>query len=328
MKFGLIGVGLIGRKRIESLLELGHEVIGIYDSNQSTLREVSKIYNLRGYTSEENLFKEKPDCIMVCTTHNALYDMAKKVLSSGINLFLEKPGVSNLDQARDLYQIALSKELRVGIGFNHRFHPAISLAKQITDQNKLGRILYLRASYGHGGRPGMEKEWRCDKQKSGGGELIDQGSHLIDLSRFFLGELKCEYSYINTYFWDTDVEDNVFLALSNEQEALCWLHASWTEWKNKFSFEIFCEKGKLYITGLGRSYGEEKLIVYKMKPELGPPDIEEFYFPEEDSSWRDEIIAFTESLKGGDAKVVSLEDLIKLHEIIDDIYNKNLISVN
>ena len=290
MRFGLIGTGLIGKKRIQSLLDLGHEVVGIVDSNQSTLREVSEVYNLKRYKSEEELFKEKPDCIMVCTAHNALYEMAKKVLSSGINLFLEKPGVSNLDQAKDLYKIALNKELQIGIGFNHRFHPAIRLAKKITNQNKFGKILYIRASYGHGGRLGMEKEWRCDKEISGGGELIDQGSHLIDLSRFFLGELKYEYSYINTYFWNTDVEDNVFLALSNKQEALCWLHASWTEWKNKFSFEIFCETGKLHITGLGRSYGTEKLIAYQMKPELGPPDIEEFSFSEEDSSWKEEII--------------------------------------
>ena len=328
MRFSVIGCGLIGRKRIESLLELNQEIVGIYDSQEETLNKVSRDYNLKKYECIDDLLSENPECVIVATVHNVLYEISTKVISSGVHLFVEKPGVTNLDQAKNLSQLASQNKVNVGVGFNHRFHPAIRRAKEITDQKLLGRILYLRASYGHGGRPGMEKEWRCDKQKSGGGELIDQGSHLIDLSRFFLGELKCEYSYINTYFWDTDVEDNVFLALSNEQKALCWLHASWTEWKNKFSFEIFCEKGKLYITGLGRSYGEEKLIIYKMKPELGPPGIEEFVFPEEDSSWRDEIIAFTESLKGRSTKVGSLEDLIKLHEIIDDIYNKNFISVN
>ena len=103
----------------------------------------NKVQVVERIDSPEELFKEKPDCIMVCTAHNALYEMAKKVLSSGINLFLEKPGVSNLDQAKDLYKIALNKELQIGIGFNHRFHPAIRLAKKITNQNKITWYIFF-----------------------------------------------------------------------------------------------------------------------------------------------------------------------------------------
>ena len=323
MKFALIGCGLIGRKRIESLVQLKQEIVGIYDLDKKILSEFSKNYNLRKYDSIEDLLNIKPTCVIVSTVHNALYEVSKKVITSGIHLLVEKPGVANLAQAKNLSQLVSQYKVHLGVGFNHRFHPAIHRAKVITDQKLLGRILYLRASYGHGGRFGMENEWRCNREISGGGELIDQGSHLIDLSRFFLGEITCKYSHIDTYFWDADVEDNVFFALSNDSGAFAWLHASWTEWKNKFSFEIFCEHGKLHITGLGKSYGEEKLILYKMKPKLGPPDVEEFNFSKEDNSWKDEILAFIDTINGAKNDFASSGDLIKLHQILENIYRQN-----
>ena len=322
MKFALVGCGLIGKKRIESLIELNEEIAGIYDSDKERLNKVSKDYDLKKYKSLDDLFQDSPNCVIVATVHSELYGICKKVITSGIHLFVEKPGVTNVNQANDLHQLASQHKVDVGIGFNHRFHPAILRAKEIIDQKTLGKILYLRASYGHGGRSGMESEWRCNREISGGGELIDQGSHLIDLSRFFLGEVTYKYSHIDTYFWDTDVEDNVFFALSNDSGAFAWLHASWTEWKNKFSFEIFCERGKLHITGLGRSYGEEKLILYKMKPELGPPDVEEFSFSKEDNSWKDEISAFIDAINGTRNDFSSSGDLIKLHQIVESIYRK------
>ena len=333
MKFALIGCGLIGKKRIESLLDLDQEIVGVYDLNKETMQNVSSEYNLTEFESIDHVITAKPDCILVATIHSELYEISKKIITSGINLFIEKPGVVNLHQAKNLYQLALKERVHVGVGFNHRFHPAIVEAKKITDQKQIGKILYIRASYGHGGRLGMQNEWRCDKNLSGGGQLIDQGSHLIDLTSYFLGEINYQFSHINTYFWDTDVEDNVFLALSDKTGAFSWLHASWTEWKNRFTFEIFCEHGKLFITGLGKSYGEEKLLVYKMKPELGPPDYQEFTFPEEDGSWRDEIKCYIDNIEqprfegseNNRSNVGSLDDLIQLHQIIDSVYQNNLI---
>ena len=161
--------------------------------------------------------------------------------------------------------------LNIRVGFNHRYHPAFLKAKELIKKKLIGKILYIRAVYGHGGRLNYEKEWRFKKKISGGGELIDKGSHLIDLARFFLGDLKIISSILKNFFWKMQLEDNCFLNLQNKSGSNAFLHASCTEWKNKFLFEIFGQFGKIEITGLGKSYGEEKLILYKMSKKMGKP---------------------------------------------------------
>jgi len=126
---------------------------------------------------------------------------------------------------------------------------------------------------------------RADKSKSGGGELIDQGTHLIDLSIGFLGKLQVDYAATPNFFWDMDVEDNVFMSLQNNSGNIAFLQASCTEWKNMFSLEIYGNTGKIEISGLGRSYGVETLTLHKMLPEMGPPISESWSFVEPDNSW-------------------------------------------
>ena len=153
--------------------------------------------------------------------------------------------------------------MSIRVGFNHRYHPAFIKAKELIKNKLIGKILYIRAIYGHGGRLNYEKEWRF-KKDIWGGELIDKGSHLIDLARFFLGDLKVISSKLKKFFWKIKLEDNCFLNLENKNGSNAFLHTSCTKWKNKFLFEIFGQFGKIEINGLGKSYGEERLIFYKM----------------------------------------------------------------
>ena len=168
----------------------------------------------------------------------------------------------------------------VRIGFNHRYHRALRKAREIFESGALGEMMFIRGRYGHGGRPGYDREWRADPARSGGGELIDQGAHLIDLSRWFLGEFPSVRGRARTYFWDMPVEDNGFLLLETARGQVAFLHASWTEWKNLFSFEIAGRVGKLEINGLGGSYGTERLTWYQMSPEMGPPETLAWEYPD------------------------------------------------
>jgi predicted dehydrogenase len=193
----------------------------------------------------------------------------------------------------------------VWVGFNHRFHPAIQKAREIVNAGALGPLMFIRARYGHGGRPGYDREWRADPGISGGGELIDQGVHLIDLARWFLGDFKEVLGFAPTYFWDMPVDDNAFLLLKTELNQAAWLHASCTEWKNLFSFEIYGRTAKLHIEGLGGSYGLERLTHYRMLPEMGPPEMSSWDFPERDGSWRREFEAFAKAIEGNRGKGVA-----------------------
>ena len=148
--------------------------------------------------------------------------------------------------------------------------------------------MYVRGRYGHGGRLGYEDEWRAQPELSGGGELMDQGMHLLDLSHRFLGPLPLHSALLRTNFWSVAVEDNAVLVLGESGENHApWstLHVSWTEWKNDFALEIYCKRAKLQVTGLWGSYGPQVLRIYRMGPELGPPDVEVLEYGDEDQSW-------------------------------------------
>jgi predicted dehydrogenase len=184
----------------------------------------------------------------------------------------------------------------------------------------LGPLMFLRARYGHGGRVGYDREWRSDPVKSGGGELIDQGPHLIDLARWFLGDFTEVDGFAATYFWDMPVDDNGFLLLKTASKQVAFLHASCTEWKNTFSFEIYGRDGKLDINGLGGSYGTERLTYYKMLPQMGPPETTTWEYPMVDNSWDTEFGEFLEDIRLKRPPSAGLRDAIEALTIIEKIY--------
>jgi len=183
--------------------------------------------------------------------------------------------------------------------------------------------MFVRARYGHGGRLGMDKEWRGDPDVAGGGEMLDQGVHLIDLARLFLGDFSDVAGHVARYFLDWRVEDNGFALLRTDKGQTAILHASCTEWKNLFSFEIYGKVGKLAIDGLGGSYGVERLAYYKMLPQMGPPETTVFEFPGADDSWAVETRAFVEDIRAGREPSPGLREAIRTLEIVEEIYRQS-----
>ncbi len=301
LRVGIVGAGLIGTKRAAALP--GATLVAVADIAAAAARRLA---DAQGASAERDpaALVRRPDldAVIVATTNDALVPCAVAALEAGKHVLVEKPGARFPAELGTLEQHATRAGRILRIGFNHRFHPAFRRAKQIVAEGSLGPLMYIRARYGHGGRPGYEREWRADPARAGGGELLDQGVHLIDLCRWLGGEFELEYGSVGTFFWEMPVEDNGFLLLrSLDRRRKAWLHASCTEWKNLFDFEIFSRDGKIEIQGLGRSYGVEELRVYRMKPGMGPPDVEVQAFPGEDLSWRDEFAAFRDEIAGASA---------------------------
>jgi predicted dehydrogenase len=211
----------------------------------------------------------------------------------------------------------------VRVGFNHRYHPAFIKAREIFASGVMGELMFIRARYGHGGRIGYDQEWRADPKLSGGGELIDQGIHLIDLAGWFLGSFTKVEGQATTYFWNMPVDDNAFLDLQTAKGQTAWLHVSCTEWKNLFSFEIYGRHTKLHIEGLGGSYGVEKLYHYQMKPEMGPPDTKLYEFPGLDESWRREMTEFEQDVQLKRKPGAGLAAARAALQIVEEIYKKS-----
>ena len=165
-----------------------------------------------------------------------------------------------------------------------------------------------------------------NKSLSGGGELIDQGSHLIDLSRYFLGELNLKSCVLKKFFWNSNVEDNAFLILEGKNKKnISFIHCSCTEWKNKFSFEIFLQYGKLQISGLGGSYGTETLTCYKMRKKMGKPNIKVWKFKSHDNSWKNEIKYFIKNIKKKNKNQSDLSNAYENMKIIQSCYSRSKI---
>src|SRR5205085_425071 len=196
-----------------------------------------------------------------------------------------------------LIEAAARTRRLVRVGFNHRFHPALRKARELVESGVAGDLMFVRGRYGHGGRVGYDQEWRANPEVSGGGELIDQGVHLIDLARWFLGEFTTVSGFAHTYFWQMPVDDNAFMILRTAGERTASLHVSCTEWKNLFSLEIYGRDAKLHVEGLGGSYGVEKLTHYQMRPEMGPPDTTVWEYPNADQSWALEFAEFLEDIR-------------------------------
>ncbi len=263
------------------------------------------------------------DALIVATPHDLLARVTREAVTHGKHVLVEKPAARRAEELAGLPQEARARGISVRVGFNHRFHPALARARALVDAGELGDLFYVRARYGHGGRTGYEREWRCDPARSGGGELVDQGVHLIDLARWFLGDLTLHAGLAPRYFWESPVEDNAFLLLTGEAGRAAWLHASWTEWKNTFVFEITGRKGKLEVSGLGGSYGVETLTWYRMHPELGPPECTVWDYPGDDPSWHAEMDAFRGDIAAGREPSPSLDDAIAALRIVENVYAAN-----
>jgi len=229
------------------------------------------------------------DVAVVSTPNNLLCPKACEALKSGKDVLIEKPMGRNLLEAKKMKQVSEKSARVLKIGFNHRYHPAISKAHSAVQFGKIGKILNFRAFYGHGGREGYEKEWRGNYKIAGGGELTDQGVHLIDLIQWFCGEPSHASCFLQTAYWKIKPsEDNGFTLLKFKSGICGSFHSSWTEWKNDFSFTLFGENGFIKINGLGGSYGAETFTL-GLKIEKGKvPEIMEEKFEGEDCSWKEE----------------------------------------
>ncbi len=283
MKIGILGAGLIGKKR--GLQILGHELVGVFDPNQERSQSLAAELKTKSFESGETLITEGgADLFIVATTNNQLAPTALKCLQNKKHVLVEKPAGISLNELQELKKAAVENNVLAKVGFNHRFHPSLLKTRELIDRGALGDLMFLRARYGHGGRVGYEKEWRSIPELAGGGELLDQGVHILDLIYWFMGPLQLQSSFVTTSFWDMKVDDNAVLTLADKNRWATF-HVSSSEWKNTFSLELYGKTGKVLISGLGGSYGPETLTYYKMSPEMGPPTMETFEFHPPDESW-------------------------------------------
>ena len=320
---GIVGCGLIGQKRAKALGASG-QLVACADLNVARAESLASIHSAKVFIDwRELVLSPMLDVVIVSTLHDSLAKITLAAVEEGKHVLVEKPAARSAAEIEPLIQAAAKHGVKVHVGFNHRYHRSLRKAKELVDSGALGDLMFVRARYGHGARIGYDKEWRADPSLSGGGELIDQGPHLIDLTRWFLGEITEIQGFAHTYFWNMPVDDNGFMLLKTSKKQVAFLHASCTEWKNIFSLEIYGKLGKLDLSGLGGSYGVEKITWYRMLPEMGPPETFSWEYPMGDDSWSVEIEEFFADIILDREPSAGLRDAQAALKVVESIYKES-----
>jgi len=300
----------------------GSHLVVACDTNLARAEELVKLAKAGRACADFNDAVSDPqvEAVFIATLNSTLQPIALAAVKHGKHVLVEKPAAISVRELDELEAAAQKTGALVRVGYNHRYHPACLKAVELFQSGALGPMMFVRGRYGQGGRVGYEKEWRADPKLSGGGELIDQGVHLIDLAGIFLGEFTTIEGHAATYFWNMPVDDNAFLSLRNAAGKTAWLQVSCSEWKNLFSLEIYGRDAKLHWEGLGGSYGVERLTYYKMLPQMGPPDTTIYEFPRGDESWKIEMAEFFEDIKLKRTPVPGLKEARAALAVVEKIY--------
>ena len=327
MRVGVVGAGLIGSRRAAIAAETpGSQVVAVADIDLARARDVAQRHGARAVREWERLVDDPDiDAVVIATPNKFARPVAVASAEHGKHVLCEKPLGRNVSEALAICSAARTGGVVLKTGFNHRHHPAIARAHRCVRAGAIGVPMFARCVYGHGGRPGYDKEWRSDADLAGGGELLDQGVHAVDLARWFLGDFVEVTGFTTRWFWPIGpLEDNGFALMRTAGGQVASLHTSWTQWRNRFSFEVFGRDGYVRVEGLGGSYGTERLTVGRRRPESGPPEEHTQEFPGPDESWRVEWQEFLAAIREQREPIGSGTDGVEALRLIEAVYRASM----
>lgn len=325
LKVGIAGYGIVGKRRhifIDQHPNL--EVVSVCDQN------FKEPYNqkdgLAFFSNTEALLETDLDILFVCLTNNIAAEVTIAGLNKGLHVFCEKPpGMCVSDIENVIAVETANPKLKLKYGFNHRYHDSIRKALQIIQSGELGTIINLRGVYGKSRVIPFSGGWRSKREFAGGGILLDQGIHMVDLMRLFCGEFVDVKSYISNDYWKHDVEDNAYALLKDKLGRIAMLNSTATQWQHKFELYISLTQGYIELSGIlsgSKSYGEEKIVFGKRDEESdnGQMESKTVKFLE-DNSWRDEIFEFADAILN-DTKIQSgnSSDALETMKLVFEIY--------
>lgn len=328
LRTAIIGMGKMGQVRKRELdAHPNFEVVCLCDLQEDLTDQYPGLLFQQDW---HETLKNELDAVFVCTYNNISPDIVCVALEKGCHVFCEKPpGCSVDDVKRIIYAEKSASEKVLKFGFNHRFHYAVMEAKAIIDSGRYGQILWARGIYGKAGGLSFARDWRADKSLAGGGILLDQGIHMLDLMRYLLGNFTEVKGFVENLYWkDIELEDNAFVLMKTAEGKVAMVHSSATQWKHKFSLDVFMENGYLSVNGLltsTRSYGDETITFAKKQFEdealaFGRPREETIFFDRDDSlrleleEFYDCIVGKKENFQGNS------EDALKVMQLVEKIY--------
>jgi 1,5-anhydro-D-fructose reductase (1,5-anhydro-D-mannitol-forming) len=325
IRAGIVGLGKMGRIRRDALLASGRAVVtAVCEPSACELPKGA----VQHATPSALISDPRVDAVFICTPNYLNQPLTIEALRAGKHVFCEKPPAFTAAQVEEVIAAERETGRKVMYGFNHRHHDSVIKAKEMIDSGKYGKVLWMRGRYGKSVDAGFFKDWRAKKQLAGGGIMLDQGIHMLDLFLLMAGDFDEVMAAVSNLYWHLEVEDNVFAIFRNKQGVVASLHSTMTQWRHLFSLEIFLEKGYIVLNGLLTSsgtYGQETLTVAKNRstaPAATWSDEEHLTF-EINNSWAYEVGQFLDAVKTGEpVRAGSSYDALKLMRLMDRIYEQ------
>ena len=319
----VIGCGLVGAHRARTAVADPRTALRVVIDNQpqraAALAEVHGVEAAADWRAA--LARDDVGAIVISTPNALLVPIGVAALRSGRHVLIEKPMGRNATEGRALAAEARRAGTVLKVGFRHRYRDSLIRAREMVRAGEIGRLIQLRARYGYGAKPEHEQAWRADAELAGGGALLDEGVHIVDLFQWFAGPAQRAQAELQTAVWDLGrLEDNAFGMLRFAAGIVGQFHVGTTEWKNLFSFEIRGDAGAIHVEGLGGSYGPESLVLTRRADRSAEAAVERFDFADNDSSWNEEWADFAGALHGARLRHGPPEEGLQVLATIDALY--------
>lgn len=324
-RIGIIGYGKMGQIRANAMTAVGgFEIVKVYD-----VALPDDVAYPVAPTAQDIINDPDIDCVAICVPNYLIKPMITESLLAGKDVFSEKPPAMNSAEMAEIAQVHAETGRTLMYGFNHRRHAAIIKMKDVVESEQLGKVLWMRGRYGKSVDASYFTGWRIDKDLAGGGILLDQGIHMLDLFLHIGGRPFDEVqAMVSSLYWKTPgIEDNVFAMMRDTETGMCaQLHSTMTQWRHLFSLEVFMERGSMVLNGLktnSATYGEEILTVSHNRavaPAASREQEETFHYPE-DFSWETEVEEFRDVINGARTQTHGTVDhAVKLMNLVEAIY--------
>lgn len=300
LKVGIAGYGVVGKRRHQYIDQHPDmKVIAVCD--QAYKESFISTDGVKIFTNYKELLLEKLDILFVCLPNDIAAEVTIAGLENDIHVFCEKPPGRNLADIKKVIETEKTKpKLKLKYGFNHRYHDSVRMALDIIKSEKFGNVINIRGVYGKSKIISFAGGWRSQREVAGGGILLDQGIHMVDLMRLFCGEFEEVKSFIDNSYWNHDIEDNAYAIMRDTKGRVAMLHSTATQWQHRFVMDITLSEGYMELHGIlsgSKSYGEEKIIIGHRDDDSvnGQMETQNINFLT-DNSWKDEIFEFADSV--------------------------------
>ena len=300
LKVGIIGYGVVGKRR-RKYIDLNPQLRTCFISDIALIDHYNQSEGVKYFKNYKDLFKNNVDVIFVSLPNYLAANVVIIALEHGCNVFCEKPPSRTVEELKVVVECSIKRpHLKLKYGFNHRYHDSVKKATDIINSNLYGDVVSFRGIYGKSSIIPFGTGWRSEKKYSGGGILLDQGIHMLDLIQYFSGQYNEIHSFISNEYWNHNVEDNAFVLMRNKAGQIAILHSTATQWQHRFRLEIILKEGLLELSGIlsgSKSYGAETLkVIERLDGQSSGAQEEKVYNFLEDNSWRDEIDEFADCI--------------------------------